>query len=1292
MPDILLVDRQRAALQELLGAAVARAGAEAQIETTFRTAKESAEAEFKQAQEAIQQELTTTQQAAVQEFQEATQAITARFEEAHTTAARELSASRLRLRGDFEADQEKIEADYKEANWTITTVYEADKKVAKDLLSERQRYVGSTLQQVAGHHGEALALLDAWGLGEAIRELNPAPPTLGAEDPFVVLKQCAATAQGCLTRLRSLFIPRLLKNHRLVLLLAAVWLVLLSPALLMVRWHWWVAAVTAAVVTIGLALHAWLRMTLKTQALELYATLRLADLSAQRLRDRCLEQAQADSHRQLAAARKRREESLRQAEQEHDRRTREIIERRDRDLAAAEAKYQPILDAAVRQRDRDLRQAEARYQRLMAESNARYERDAQAVADAHARRLKEIETIHARDWHAMATHWKRALARYAAIMDAINQECRRLFPPWDDPAWQNWQPPAAVPAGLPFGEMTIRPEDIPQAASHDPRLQDAQPAALVAPALLGFPQRGSLLLKAEGDGRAEAVQLLQAVMLRALTAVPPGKVRFTIMDPVGLGESFAAFTHLNDYDESLLGSRIWTETPHMEQRLADLTEHIENVLQKYLRNQFQTLEEYNAQAGEVAEPYRFLVVANFPAGFSVEAARRLVSIVSSGARCGVQTLISVDSRLEPPHQFDPADLETGATVLTWKDGRFHWQDDLFGRFPLRLERPPAAAFCTALLQQVGEAAKAASRVEVPFQTVAPPPAQWWTGDSRSGLRVPLGRAGAVKKQYLHLGQGTAQHALVAGKTGSGKSTLLHALITQLALTYSPDEVELYLVDFKKGVEFKTYASHELPHARVVAIESEREFGLSVLQRLDVELRRRGDRFRELGVHDLTACRQALGRPLPRVLLIVDEFQEFFVEDDKIAQEAALLLDRLVRQGRAFGIHVLLGSQTLGGAYSLARATIDQMAVRIALQCSEADGHLILSKDNSAARLLSRPGEAIYNDANGLVEGNNLFQVVWLSDETREEYLRKIQELARARDARPPAQIVFEGSAPGSLEKNPLLIQLLEASGPPAPKSAWSAWLGEPIAIKEPTAAVFRRQSGANLLLVGQHAEATVGILSGALLSLAAQLPSPGTSPRFLWLGEPAQDVPAAENLLTRLAEVTPGLRVVVWRDLAAAIAELAEEVDRRHKVGEVEGPPRFLFVYGLQRFRDLRRQEDDFGFSRRGEDKPHPSKLFATILRDGPAVGIFTLVWCDTLTNLNRAFDRQALRELEMRVLFQMSASDSSTLIDSPAASKLGLSRALFCTEEQGRMEKFRPYGLPSEVWLAWVQDKLSRR
>ena len=417
-----------------------------------------------------------------------------------------------------------------------------------------------------------------------------------------------------------------------------------------------------------------------------------------------------------------------------------------------------------------------------------------------------------------------------------------------------------------------------------------------------------------------------------------------------------------------------------------------------------------------------------------------------------------------------------------------------------------------------------------------------------------------------------------------------------------------------------------------------------------------------------------------------------MEDDKIAQEATQLLDRLVRQGRAFGLHVLLGSQTLGGAYSLARSTIDQMAVRIALQCSEADGHIILSDDNSAARLLSRPGEAIYNDANGLVEGNNPFQVVWLSDEDREVYLENIHALDDRPETR--SQIVFEGNAPADVGKNHLLNELLSAPAWPSGRRAQSAWLGEAMAIKDPTAATFRPQSGTNLMIVGQHDESALGILTMALIGLASQHAPEETahraaSSRFYILDGSPEDSPHA-GYLGRLSGVLPHpMRVAGWRDLAGPIGELADEVDRRQKANETDAPALYLFIYSLQRFRDLRRQDDDFGFSRRGEEKPSPAKQFGTILREGPGVGIHTLLWSDSLNNLMRYFDRQGMREFEMRVLFQMSATDSSVLIDTPLAGKLGLHRALYYSEDQGKLEKFRPYGVPPEGWLAEVSRLL---
>jgi hypothetical protein len=135
-----------------------------------------------------------------------------------------------------------------------------------------------------------------------------------------------------------------------------------------------------------------------------------------------------------------------------------------------------------------------------------------------------------------------------------------------------------------------------------------------------------------------------------------------------------------------------------------------------------------------------------------------------------------------------------------------------------------------------------------------------------------------------------------------------------------------------------------------------------------------------------------------------------------------------------------------------------------------------------------------------------------------------------------------------------------------------------------------------------------------------------------------------------------------------------------------------LLIYGLHRFRDLRRGEDDFGFGRRDDAAVKPADQFAEIVREGPALGLHVLAWCDTLANVQRAVDRRDLREFEQRVLFQMGVADSSTLIDSPQASRLGINRALFASEELSAAEKFRPYRLPPDEWLTWAGGRLARR
>jgi len=793
--------------------------------------------------------------------------------------------------------------------------------------------------------------------------------------------------------------------------------------------------------------------------------------------------------------------------------------------------------------------------------------------------------------------------------------------------------------------------------------------------------------------RIVPVQVMRSIATQLLATIPPGKVQFTFIDPIGLGDSFAQFMDIKKYDDDLVSHRVWTEPRQIEQQLADLTQHMEDVIQMYLRNRYPTIEDYNKKAGEIAEPYRVLMVADFPANFNEEAARRLVSIATNGPRCGVFAVIGVDTEKKLPYDFSLASLERVSTVLSWKDNGFILQDSEYEHCGLQPDTSPEASLLSHVIHEIGVRSKDAKQVQVPFQFIAVPEDRWWTQNCCAGITIPLGKSGATDQHRLELGSGTALHALICGKTGSGKTTLLHVLITNLALAYSPEELDLYLIDFKKGVEFKRYASFELPHARVIAIETEREFGLSVLHGLNEELKRRGDLFRQNEVQNITAYREKYPKEhCPRILLIVDEFQEFFVSDDQTGQEAALVLDRLVRQGRAFGIHVILGTQTLAGAYSLARSTIDQMAIRIALQCSDADSRLILSDENSAARLLCRPGDAIYNNANGLVEGNIPFQVTWLTDEESENYLSRIREFTTKRGWKSPrSQIVFEGNAPAIVEKNQLLHTLLSSPRWPVLPKAIPAWMGEPIAIKDPTAAIFRRQAASNLIFVGQNEEAVLNMMITMAVSLAAQhdVKTENSRARFYTIDLTPADRPVAGKLKEAFGALPHCAQVAGRRDIESVIREVATQVKERLEDGEATTKEAvYLFIYGLQRARDLR-QDDQKTYYGDNDEEPTPnlSEQFQMILREGPELGIHTIAWCDNWGNLDRILVRGLLREFDMRVAFQMSADDSSNLLDTPLASKLGQHRALFVTDEEGKIEKFRPYGW-SDGWLDNVRNQ----
>lgn len=925
-----------------------------------------------------------------------------------------------------------------------------------------------------------------------------------------------------------------------------------------------------------------------------------------------------------------------------------------------------------------------------------YANQALAIIDQYAREttgranaeLQSAEDRFRADIAQLDRSWQGQAADLEHEIDSLWADAKFSCAEWNAGDWDRWSPSSTSAFAARFATLTAETADLTRhLTSH---------LSFVIPALAPFPEGRGLLLKASGAAKDGAAQAIQGLLARLLATVPPAKLRFIFIDPVALGSNVAAFMPLADHEETLVTSRAWSEPHHIEQRLGDVTEHMETVIQKYLRTEFETIHDYNEAAKEVAEPYRFVVVFDFPVNFTDTAARRLTSIARSGARCGVYSLILCDSTKPLPHGFSLNELQRLASVIETPTAGpatdLRWADPDFQSWRVQLDSAAPHAILMRVIDAVGALAKDAMKVEVPYHKLLSlsnlQDETWWKATTANSIRVPLGPTGARKLQYLVLGEGMGHHVLIVGRPGSGKSNLMHVIITTLALTYSPWEIRLYLIDFKKGVEFKSYADLKLPHAEAIAIESEREFGLSVVDRLDVELKRRGDLFRRAGSASISEYREKTGRQIPRVLLLVDEFQEFFTQDDHVARQTTLILDRLVRQGRAFGIHIILGSQTLAGSYNLSRSTLDQMAVRIAMQCSEADSRLVLSDENPAARLLSRPGEAIYNAASGLVEGNNLFQVARFSEEDGAERLGIVARMARDSGQPVPVPIVFDGNELAQLVDCGKLQELLSASDWPGTGGV-DLLLGDPIAIKDPVAARIRRQSGAHLLILSRDEAEGVGMCIASITSVLLQQ-RPADAQVFIadftvadseW-EERAEDIerhfPHRISVLSR------------QRDVAELVKTIAGEVRRRSDAPR-EHTSIYLIIQGMHRLRVLRGDDESFAYE---EDHSTPSEHFATILRDGPEVGIHVICWCDTYSNANRVADRRMMAQFGLRASGAMSADDSLSFFDDAAASRIDKPhRIIFFDEERpGQLEKFRPYSIPPREWLEAAGRKLRLR
>lgn len=835
-------------------------------------------------------------------------------------------------------------------------------------------------------------------------------------------------------------------------------------------------------------------------------------------------------------------------------------------------------------------------------------------------------------------------------------------------------------------------------------------STLRIPYMLSFDEKFALLFKTNNNTRNNVSQQIQSVIMRLFMQMPPNKINFTFFDPITLGETFAIFTRLVDVDDQtskVINGKIWTLSEDIEEKLRVTTEHIANITQRYLQGKYKDIKSYNEVAGQNAEPYKVLVLMDFPAGLSEKSLRRLEQIITTGPKCGVFSIIIsseeqyakidkkrlqplVDNIIKKLIQFEAT--ENGIFVKNSN----HRYDDYEFQSVDSIENNKLSNIISTLKNGI----KTAERIVIPFRTIVPDQKCWFQGNSSSGLLIPIGMHGANNIQNLSFGVGGSHHALIAGQTGSGKSSLLHTIIMSALIKYPADQLQIFLVDFKRGVEFKIYANYSLENFKVIAIESEREFGCSVLEYLDKEQSRRADKFKRINVDNVEKYRERTHETLPRILLIIDEFHVLFSKDtsDIYSKKSAAYLEQIIRQGRAFGIHIILASQTMSNFGGINYAVWGQVGVRIALKCPRADAKFVLGSDNDAVDLLSgdNPGQAVYNSDGGNVVANSVFRVAYLEQSEQDKYLKDISE-NEPRFNYPETRVMLS-----NVEDNIYNPLQKFADGKDVSFTENKLIVGEPLKLVNNMKMNFKKKQGSNLLVIGNDEEKARTMFTFAALSLSLHKFSANGNRRidkpaiYLFDYAPMEDFDE-KDILDELRKRLPSyIKYIPFDEADEYMKELYDDFLSREK-GNSSSEDTYMFIYGLQRARNLRSNDiyknnstfddfDEFGSSssKKQNLSVKPYEMFLSLLQRGSSVGINCMIWEDNFkVFMNNYADM--LPNFDMRIAFTMPDEDSINFIEEVDGSKISENGAVY---NYNGNQKFRPYRKPDLKWI----DKITQR
>jgi len=620
-----------------------------------------------------------------------------------------------------------------------------------------------------------------------------------------------------------------------------------------------------------------------------------------------------------------------------------------------------------------------------------------------------------------------------------------------------------------------------------------------------FPmQNASIGIVQSQKYKEEISNTIEMIALKLISSLPNGLCRTRIIDKNGAGQNFPNLIKLHD---KFTDGKIMTDDEDIEFEIERIKQSISAITASINLSGYTTIEDYNRNTDEVAQPYQFLLIANFPTGFTRKAAESLLSILESGPKVGIYTLMTFDVNMkygttqpilgkpledffkkmsvfefsEKPHEYIHKKLikHNINSLSVPIQNEDYFRDLINSIFKIEFESPDKELYkeYISLLNDKIKTINIRPVIDI-TKTV---PKEFWTNNANIGISVPFGKAG-IENIYFSIGidqngeiEGS-HHVIIGGSTGSGKTVLLHDIILHSAMKYSPKDLKFWLLDYKEGTEFAVYK--DFPHIEILSMESEIEFGQQVLEKALEVMGKRGELFKKHGCSNLDCYNRKCekeGREdekLHRIIILIDEFQALFPNrQPKVTAKTNDLIDRILRLGRSFGINLALSTQTLKGI-DMDPQLMSNMPQRIGLKMDKKDVSKIFTENNHAVSTLSFPGEGIYNKQFGQPSSNIKFQAFLALEESVQKIQRmvinKIEETYSKKtiDHLYDVRFVYSGDKPGDISKN-------ENYG----KEKGKYYIGESAGLsKEHTYISFKKDFAENLLIIGQDVIKAASIL------------------------------------------------------------------------------------------------------------------------------------------------------------------------------------------------------------------------